>query len=426
MELSWRGTEAWTLRRVVLRTSRKSSERIAITSAAIPPSGSGQATVLGHLLAGRDRNDVILLSDNFSRFDRLGREFRTLPSIDFRQLSNLRLAFPANFSPPSSELINPAILFDLCRRAAEISESIRSDNVAAAIGCTGTPIDVPATALAAEILRVPFIAYLFDDPVYQWPAGPHRNFAAWQEMIWSSHAAAIIVPNEFMAEEFNRRTGRSPNIIRNPVDLTKYANAEPWSATDHTTKRIVYTGSVYHAQLDALKNLLDAIGTDGNYEVHIYTSQAKTAWSDNDIDSKTVIHHPHIDCQFIPQIQKNADILFLPLAFNSDTQEVLRTSAPAKLGEYLAAGRPILVHAPHDSFVVHHIRSNNAGIVVDQPNPTALKAALDLLATDSELEQTLIENAIKLSHVYDLAGVKGLFWSVIENVSVRRPAATRK
>jgi glycosyltransferase involved in cell wall biosynthesis len=402
-----------------LQTARKPKRRIAITSAAVPPLGSGQATALGQLLAGKDCNDVILLSDFSFYLGRVGEECKALPSIDIRQLSKLNWEIPPSFGPPSSELA--AILFALCRRAAEISESIRSDHVAAVVGCTGTPIDVPATALAAQELGIPFVGYLFDDPVYQWPAGPYRNFSAWQEMSWSARAAAVIVPNEFMAEEFNRRTGHLPHIIRNPVNLAAYLKIKPPSAIDRATKRIVYTGSIYHAQVDAFRNLVEAIGTSRGYEIHIYTSQSQGVLDKNGIDGKAVVHHPHVDIQSIPQIQKNADILFLPLAFHTDTQEVLRTSAPAKLGEYLAAGRPILVHAPRRSFAAHYIQYNNAGLVVDQPDPSALKAALELISTNRKLQQTLIENATKLSHDYDSGHVKNLFWSLIERVSIRFP-----
>lgn len=399
-----------------LRTPENAKKRIAIISAAVPPLGSGQAAVLGRLLAGKNRNEVILLSDFSFYFGRAGEESKAFPSIDLRQLSPPRWEIPSNFRTPPSEMT--AFLFALCRRAAEISESIRSDDVSAVVACTGNPIDVPAAALAAQNFGVPFVAHLFDDPVYQWPPGLYRDFSAWQEMSWSARAAAVIAPNEFMAEEFNRRTGRLPRIIRNPVDLAAYPKTELRPISDRRPKRIVYTGSIYHAQLDALKNLVDAISTEGAYEIHIYSSQAKAVLDANDISDKIIVHHPHIDSQRIPEIQKSADILFLPLAFHTEIQEVLRTSAPAKLGEYLAAARPILVHAPRDSFVAHHIRFNNAGVVVDQPNSNALKAALDLISNDPLLERTLIQNAIKLSHDYDLAHVRQQFWSVVEKASI--------
>jgi hypothetical protein len=394
---------------------QKRSARIAVLSAAVPPDGSGQATVLNHLLLGNDRHHIILLSD-FSHLGPSGQKSDTISALDVRQLSGIELVTPADFNFPSGS-INQAILFDLCRRAGEISECIRADKVAAIIGCTGTPIDIPAAALAAEDLNLPLIAYLFDDPIYQWPAGPHRNFAEWQEFSWSRRAKAIIAPNEFMAKEFHRRTGRIPEIIRNPVDLTVYMNTVIAPVRNHIAKRIVYTGSIYHAQLDAFKNLIVAIGADPSYEIHVYTNQDKAIWRENGVDGDVVVHHPYIEYQCIPYVQKNADILFLPLAFDSGIEEVLRTSAPAKLGEYLAAGRPILVHAPLDSFVADHIQSNNAGMVVGEPDPTALKAALDRISTTPELSGLLARNAVKLSYHYDLTRVRGQFWSVIERAS---------
>jgi len=38
-----------------------------------------------------------------------------------------------------------------------------------------------------------------DDPVYEWPHGEFRDFASWQEGIWSRHVAAAITPNALMS-----------------------------------------------------------------------------------------------------------------------------------------------------------------------------------------------------------------------------------
>jgi hypothetical protein len=49
-----------------------------------------------------------------------------------------------------------------------------------------------------------------------------------------------------------------------------------------------------------------------------------------------VVRHPHIPQSRVAAILRQADVLFLPLAFRSPIQEVIRTSAPGKMGEYLA------------------------------------------------------------------------------------------
>ncbi|HEU5460208.1 MAG TPA: hypothetical protein VFU83_06910, partial [Pyrinomonadaceae bacterium] len=48
---------------------------------------------------------------------------------------------------------------------------------------------------------------------------------------------------------------------------------------------------------------------------------------------------------------KNADLLYLPLAFSKRSSRISLYSLPTKLPEYLASGKSVFVHAPKDSAV---------------------------------------------------------------------------
>ncbi len=60
-----------------------------------------------------------------------------------------------------------------------------------------------------------------------------------------------------------------------------------------------------------------------------------------------------------------------------------------KFGEYLAAGSPILVHAPAGSFVAEYCRRHEC-LVIAEPDPGRLAEALGRLATDKELRRQLV------------------------------------
>jgi glycosyltransferase involved in cell wall biosynthesis len=91
----------------------------------------------------------------------------------------------------------------------------------------------------------------------------------------------------------------------------------------------------------------------------------------------------------IPRVQQAADILFLPLAFASPYPGVIRTSAPTKMGEYLAAGRPVLIHAPPDAFICQYFRQHNCGLVVDKNDALALAQAIERILENAELRRDL-------------------------------------
>jgi glycosyltransferase involved in cell wall biosynthesis len=62
---------------------------------------------------------------------------------------------------------------------------------------------------------------------------------------------------------------------------------------------------------------------------------------------------------------------------------------PGKMGEYLASGRPILVHAPADSFIAWYFRHHECGLVVDENDPARLAQAIDSLLNDADLRKTI-------------------------------------
>ena len=91
--------------------------------------------------------------------------------------------------------------------------------------------------------------------------------------------------------------------------------------------------------------------------------------------------------------KKQADLLFLPLAFDTHFPDLVRTSAPGKTGEYLAARRPILVHVPADAFLAWYFQQHECGLVVTESDPAKLAQAMETILTDPGLRRRLAENA---------------------------------
>jgi glycosyltransferase involved in cell wall biosynthesis len=80
-----------------------------------------------------------------------------------------------------------------------------------------------------------------------------------------------------------------------------------------------------------------------------------------------------------------ADVLFLGLSLHSDHPAIVRTATPARLVEYMASGRPLLVHAPAGSHVAEYARREDFAEVVDIADPEALLAGLQRVLEDREL-----------------------------------------
>ena len=93
------------------------------------------------------------------------------------------------------------------------------------------------------------------------------------------------------------------------------------------------------------------------------------------------------------RLQKEADLLYLPLAFETPWQDEIRTVFPTKAVEYMVSGTPILLHGPADSFTVKDAREHGWALVVDTKDPEALWDGIRRLLADRPLREKLVENA---------------------------------
>lgn len=288
------------------------------------------------------------------------------------------------------------------RRAKQIQKILLNEGCDRLIACSGDMYDIPAGCLASEMAKVPFVAYMFDDYAYQW-IGAFRPFSVRLEKEMAKRAVGIIAPNEYLQEAYVRRYGLKSTLVRNPAPLYDLADLDRAErALAKETVNIVYAGAVYHANDDALRNLVEAIRRTGRKDIrfHIYTSQTELELKERGVTGSAVICRSHITAAEIPGVLRQADILFLPLAFNCPIPEVIRTSAPGKMAEYLSVARPILVHAPRDSFCSWFFNKHGCGVVVDQYDPALLAEQIELILASKEMQKRLGERARKVSEEF--------------------------
>jgi len=382
----------WAFKSIIQKESITSRVKIAVLSHVLPPSPSGQAIALYQLLRNWNSEDYCLLSrQNYDAYACVQGSPSRLPARYYNLTSEFRL----KGSRRLRVLSVADSLLKILQRTRSVADIVKSEKCGAIVSCSGDLIDLPAGYLAIRWTRVPFYAYIFDDYIHQWATRVYRVFAQYTESIMLKDAAGVIVPNEFLRDEYRRRYQVEPTIIRNSCEVSdiKVENKIVWPAREDEIK-VVYTGAIYHAHYDAFCNLIAAMQQLGrlNVNLHLYTGQSMTDLKQHAICGP-VVHHPHMALAHVVEVQRQADILFLPLAFNSPIPEVIKTSSPGKMGEYLSSGRPILVHAPADSFVSWYFKKHECGVVVDVNEPTMLVQAIQHIIEDAGLRQRLGESA---------------------------------
>ena len=382
--------------------------KFAVLSPILPPSYAGQAMMLGYLLSCFSPDAYCLISSTPYPPDAHAAAFHHL-SVGQTVLTPLLRRLPkinADKDTPWHRVLRPllkvyqygrgdygAAISDWVVDAlqAELQAILAQEGCDILVVSTGVPHEMLAAYRACQASGVAFVPYIFD---YLGLAhtGDRRAYALRYEGEMLRGAAAIVVTNEFMGAEYRRLYGVESTIVRNPCrlhDLAQLDAAPPLLPAD--TFNIVYTGSVYSAHYDAFRNLIAAVTRldRADVTIHVYTPQLPLTLRNAGLQGQGFHVHGPVDHATSVLLQRQADVLFLPLAFESAIPETIMTSSPGKVGEYLAVGRPILVHVPPDSFLSWYFREHACGLVVDANDPAVLAEALARLRADAALRTDL-------------------------------------
>ncbi|MFA6513914.1 MAG: hypothetical protein WCT50_01320 [Patescibacteria group bacterium] len=332
-------------------------------------------------------------------------------SFIFKAIKNL--ASLLKFLLVSLSLINKII-----KQGKEITKNKKIDLI---IGLSDVEINLVSTLILSKILKKPFAIYLFDLYYGNQLSFPYNAIAKFAEPIIFKTAKNIIVTNGATKDYYLNKYGMEEKytIIHNCVFPENYENIIPTTIKKTDDKiSIVFTGNIYWPQETSLDNLLKLINNNQteNIEISIYCPSPPTNLINKYQDNKKIKFTAAAQSD-MPRIQSEADILFLPLSWNTEAPDIIRTASPGKLTDYLISGRPILIHAPKYSFIAKYGKENNFAEVVDEENIDKLKIAIDKLSNNHIYSKQLVLNAASVFYRnHDARTNAKKFTQIINNI----------
>lgn len=412
-------------------------KRIAFISHVLPGITNGQSIVLSRLLGDLTTAEYIFISSTIRRLNQKESDaYNKLHSP--RSLTSGRTPWLLRRLRRMGLFHNWVFSTAVKHRARVIARAVIKNQCGVLVACSGGDlIDIPAAVEAGRLTKLPVFLYYFDDYPGQWEAvgtGWQTAFANHQrvavEHSLEPFISGIIVPNEMLAEEVTQRLSRRVPVavVRNLVDLSSYkqlvqtkrdATCSKSLQSEKRNHIILYTGSVYNAQADSLNNIIQAIQKlvkDGYHiALKIYSNEAGQLNHYPRLYENVSVHDP-ISPDEIAKLQSSADVLLLPLSFDSDYPSLIKTSAPGKFGEYLAAGTPMFIHAPRDSFPVVFANRHRCAQVCDTPDVSSVYKALASLLDCPNTSSNLVENALRASQMFDLECNRNHFFSFLDQI----------
>ncbi len=285
----------------------------------------------------------------------------------------------------------------------------RRDRVRWVLSVTDEGFSVIAGTVAARLAGVPHVVMVFD----LWEENAYtevqRAVASRLEPRIFRSAAAVVGYCPQIVEHYRAKYGIEAVDIPTPVEPGgDPVLGEP--GVDDGSREVLLAGAVYWAQRDAVARLLSLRGRIPGLRMVTIGGEETLRHSGLRPDrSEPAVPGPELRRRL-----ERADVLFLGLSLHSDHPAIVRTATPARLVEYMASGRPLLVHAPAGSHVAEYARRDDFAEVVDVADPEALLAGLRRVLEDRELSARRAAGARAVAvHRHDAAKVGAAFAQIL-------------
>jgi glycosyltransferase involved in cell wall biosynthesis len=293
----------------------------------------------------------------------------------------------------------PLRIVRIVRRGLRV---IKDEDIDLLLGISDAGPALLLTMILSRFSGKPYLLYFYDLYKGNDDPQPWKVIASLMEPALFQGARRVIVTNEKTKQVYERRytPSRPVDVVPNSVDGASYENLR----TEYAPKppyHIVFTGRIYWPQERSVRNLIRAVIEMEDLDIRctVYCPNTPAGLVAEYAHSPRVVFDvaPHAE---MPGIQSQADILYLPLSWNTKSPAIISTASPGKLTDYLIAGRPILIHAPEDAYISQYARAHMFAHVVDREDGALLKAGIRKLLYDTDYAKRLITNARNVFYRY--------------------------
>ena len=274
-----------------------------------------------------------------------------------------------------------------------------------------------AATNAAETNGVPWVAYLHDMLAESYRGTKYEQLAEDVQSRMFSSAAAILVMNRGMADLY--RSKYSVECV--PLE---HGFCEPIAATLKPPPAgppyAFMGGSIYIVNHKAVARILGGAEQAG-IRFRLATPATWTSLDQYGIASRTAIEKVHYVARkdYLAALP-NQHILTVGLNWpdeSSTSEDELGTAFPTKVIEYLAAGRPILVHCPENYFLARFFREHECGIIVSTRDVAAIGAAVKTLLDHGPEQERMRKNALRAAQIFSIDRISKVLSQTLEEIS---------
>lgn len=313
---------------------------------------------------------------------------------------------------------NPRALFDARRSLRSLVDRFKPEVLY--FYSSGWPASLDL--LARELQRsLPSLVHVMDD----WPAamatGSPRRAQLGAGMLGQllRSATTPVAISEPMASAFQQRFEIGPMLVAHggiePADVRH----DRVQSTNRSPQTVLYSGTISDRQAAAsLVDVATAVaelrtrGIDLVLEVAVPEQQLTE--KRDEFERLGVQMLERVSASEYQERLARATVLLLPFNFDAESTAFLRYSVPQKMGDLLAAKRPVLVYGPSAIVPVQIATSGAWAAVVDKRSTADLQAALaDLLENSTRVDSMIAAGQQELTERFSMPSTRKRFEDAI-------------
>jgi glycosyltransferase involved in cell wall biosynthesis len=379
-----------------------------------PPTPGGTPVIVHRLLAGPPPLRVETFTDIYVR--RWSQErVRRLPGR-YRYFVKLP---PWGARWRAGRIAGAAINYVLALLAgARAATAARRDGAAWVLSVADNGFSVIAGDVCARLSGLPHLIWIFD----LWEENAYTDVERWvahrlEPGIWR-RATALIAHTEAMSDHYEAKHGVRCRVLPTPIELGGQPAPAPARNGDGP-REVLFAGALYWAQEETLRRLARVCAQLDGVSLTVVGEESR--YRDKGIQADR--YEPSLPPERFRERLERADLLFLGLSFDSDHPDVIATATPARLPEFMASGRPIVVHAPAGAHVTEYARREDFAEVVDSSDDAALAAGIRRVLEDEGLSTMRARRAQALAaERHDAVHVRGQLRALLAETMPNRPS----
>lgn len=369
----------------------KSTDKKLIISAYAPPSKSGSGLMMWHLISRFPKESFAILTaektdgNETYRLDAPYYYYGTsLTSLRFNDTNDTlpqKLRRYAKNFPPTNFVGQVFYAIRLIQRAVRVgSAAIEKEKPTMLIGYSDIGPALIGTYLLSKKYRLPFSLFFYD--LYAGNKLPliFRILAQFFEPKLIRDAKHIFVMCDALKELYQKRYGRTDlTIIYNSTALIEAPSLKPLKE-----QVITYLGSVYWAQIDALKDVISTLLLiTVQTRLKLFTPHSAQYLNEVGIFESDRVSFHTCTPEEAPSVLNSSSLNFIGLSLNTPYPNLINTSSPGRLCEFLRADVPILVHAPKESFLASYAEEHDFAFVSTTSNTEELARIINIALSGS-------------------------------------------